>query len=273
MVATPIGNLQDITQRALEVLGKVDLIAAEDTRHSRKLLQHYQITTPMMSLHEHNEDVATHKVVSHLQQGKSMALISDAGTPLISDPGSFLLRNLQQLGIKIVPIPGPCAVISALSVAGMPADRFMFAGFPPVKQNARLEYFQSLVKQSFTLVFYEAPHRIVACLNDLLTVFNGERQVLIARELTKTFETIKMGTLQELNEWIKNDVTQQQGEFVIVVAGASAQEKAPQDETVEQVLKVLLNELPVKQAVHLAAEITGGKRNELYQTALSLKKV
>lgn len=272
IVATPIGNLADITFRAVETLKQVDLIAAEDTRHSGKLLQHYDINTPMLSLHEHNENVKYKKILDMLQEGKSVALISDAGTPLISDPGYRLVREAIQLNIQVVPVPGASAIISALSVSGLPSDHFTFEGFLPAKEAARKHTLESLQNETRTMVFYESPHRILAMLNNLLEVFGEDREVVIARELTKRFETIRGGKLQEMVSWILENLEQQKGEFVVLVAGSNQTEDKTLSEDDLHVLNVLLSELTVKQASHLAGKITGKKKNLLYEQALELGK-
>ncbi|UYZ84117.1 16S rRNA (cytidine(1402)-2'-O)-methyltransferase [Entomomonas sp. E2T0] len=270
IVATPIGNLEDITNRALRILREVDLIAAEDTRHTTKLLQHFAINTALKPCHDHNEREQQNYFVQLLLAGKNIALVSDAGTPLISDPGFHLVREAQQQGIRVVPIPGACAVIAALSAAGLPSDRFSFEGFLPAKSTARKSTLETLKEESRTLIFYEAPHRLLESLQDLVAVFGKDRQAVLARELTKTFETIKNTTLAELAEWVEADSNQQRGECVLLIEGW----KAPVQEDINQetgrVLKVLLAELPVKQAAALTAEITGERKNKLYQYALEI---
>lgn len=268
IVATPIGNIQDISLRAIETLKSVDCIAAEDTRHSLPLLQHYSISTPVFSLHEHNERERAQKLLERLQRGDSVALISDAGTPLISDPGFFLVREARALGIQIVPIPGACAAITALSVAGLPTDRFVFEGFLPVKTKGRVDRLKGLLQESRTMIFYEAPHRILDLLQDMKQVFGETRTVVIARELTKLFETIHSGTLSEILDWATNDANQQRGEFVVLVAGAT---EFVSNATTREVLTLLLENLPLKQAVEVASKITGERKNELYELALQLK--
>ncbi len=272
VVATPIGNLRDMSPRAIEVLKAVNCIAAEDTRHSAPLLQHFLINTPLISLHEHNERERSARLLEQLQQGESIALISDAGTPLISDPGYFLVHEARNLGVKIVPIPGACALIAALSVSGLPTDRFSFEGFLPAKSKHRLAQLESLRHETRTMVFYEAPHRILDCLQDMQTIFGVKRQAVIARELTKMFETIQSAPLGELLRWVEADANQQRGEIVLILQGAEA--KLPEEEdsvSTENILKILLDELPLKQAVDLAAKISGKRKNELYQQALKLK--
>lgn len=271
IVATPIGNLGDISQRALHVLNEVDLIAAEDTRRSGQLLQHFNITTPTTSLHEHNERQVAEQLLSRLQAGEAIALISDAGTPLLSDPGYFLVNQARQAGVSVVPIPGASALLAALSVAGLPTDRFVFEGFLPAKSAARLKRLQQLAQDTRTLVFYEAPHRIVEMLRDLASAFGDERQAVISRELTKTFETIHADTLAGMLAWVLADDNQQKGEFVVLVKGAEPRDEDALDPEVERILMILLEELPVKQAASLAASITGVKKNRLYQLALEKK--
>jgi 16S rRNA (cytidine1402-2'-O)-methyltransferase len=271
VVATPIGNLGDISARALEVLKAVSLIAAEDTRHSRKLLVHYGIGTALQAVHEHNERDVTGRLLQKLSTGADIALISDAGTPLISDPGYYLVRSARQAGIRVVPVPGPSALIAALSVAGLPTDRFVFAGFLPVKQAARRQRLQGLVTEAGTLVFYESSHRIADCLADMAACLGGEREATLARELTKTFETVLTGTLGDLLEQLQADSQQQKGEFVVMVQGAPPRDPAAIDTAAEQMLAVLLSELPLKQAAALAAKITGLSKNVLYEQGLKLK--
>ena len=270
IVATPIGNLQDMTLRAIEVLKTVNCIVAEDTRHSQPLLQHYAIKTPMLALHEHNERERTLKLLERLQQGESIALISDAGTPLISDPGYYLVREARVAGVKVVPLPGACAAIAALSVAGLPTDRFIFEGFLPAKAGARLQRLENLRNESRTLIFYEAPHRILDLLQALLQVMGPDRQVVLARELTKLFETIKSDTLAQLIPWVEADSNQQRGEFVVMVEGLQAATTETEQEAL-RILGILLASLPLKQAVTLASEITGQKKNDIYEIALQLK--
>jgi 16S rRNA (cytidine1402-2'-O)-methyltransferase len=271
IVATPIGNLNDISRRALQVLKAVTLIAAEDTRHSRKLLTHYGIEARLFALHEHNEPFAAEKLLKTLLGGDDVALVSDAGTPLISDPGFYLVRAARQAGIRVVPLPGPSACIAALSVAGLPTDRFVFEGFLPARSAARKQRLSELASEKRTLVFYESSHRICESLADMAENMGSERQATVARELTKTFETIKDGNLAELIDWVQADSNQQKGEFVVVLQGAPAR-SSEIDETVEQVLTVLLAELPLKQAASLAAKITGLPKNRLYEAGLAIKE-
>lgn len=269
VVATPIGNLQDLTPRALEVLRSVALIAAEDTRHSARLLQHFGIDTPTTACHDHNERDKSQRLIERMHAGDDLALISDAGTPLISDPGYHLVRQARESGIKVCPIPGPCALIAALSAAGLPSDRFAFEGFLPAKSHGRRQRIQGLSGETRTWMVYEAPHRLLECLEDMRDILGPERHVVMARELTKTFETIKGAPLGELVEWVRNDSDQQRGECVLVVEGMPA---ADEDEGIgpeaERILDLLLAEVPVKQAAALAAQITGLKKNRLYKIAL-----
>jgi 16S rRNA (cytidine1402-2'-O)-methyltransferase len=268
IVATPIGNLGDITSRAVETLKSVALIAAEDTRHSARLLQHFGIQTRMTSYHDFSDDTRVELLLRTLQDGQSVALISDAGTPLISDPGYRLVSRARQRGLRVVPIPGVCAMTAALSAAGIPSDRFAFEGFPPAKHTARLKLFQLLQQETRTLVFYESPHRILECVDDMAEGFGAERIAVIARELTKTFETIHSDTLGNLQQWMRADENQQRGEFVVLVKGAeTAQDEAiPAD--AKRILQVLLEDLSLKQAASLASRLTGVKKNLLYALAL-----
>jgi 16S rRNA (cytidine1402-2'-O)-methyltransferase len=271
VVATPIGNLADMTQRAVEVLKSVDRIAAEDTRRTGRLLQHYAIQTPMLALHEHNERELAPELVRQIQEGQILALVSDAGTPLISDPGYRLVRLAREAGVPIVPVPGPSALITALSVSGLPTDHFVFEGFLPTKQLARKARLEALRSEPRTLIFYEASHRILDCLKDMLVAFGVERHAVLARELTKQFETIRDGTLQALLRWVSDDPNQQKGEFVILVEGEQAAEAHAVDAEAERVLNVLLEELPIKTAAKLAARITGVNKRALYERALQIK--
>ncbi len=270
IVATPIGNLDDISQRAIEVLRTVDTIAAEDTRHSRKLLNHLGIRGQLQALHEHNEQAVASRLLADVQQGKSLALVSDAGTPLISDPGYRLVEQAHQAAIAVVPIPGSCAAIAALSVAGLPTDQFLFVGFLPAKQQARLNALKAIAAQPASLVIYESCHRIVDCLEDLCTVLGEDRRMTFTRELTKRFETVRQQTLGECRDWVAADADQRKGEIVMVIAGAEASTSS--DAELRSVLEVLLQECPVKQAASIAARLTGHGKNECYQLALSLRK-
>lgn len=272
VVATPIGNLADVSQRALDVLAAVDFIAAEDTRHSGRLLQQYQITTKMLALHDHNERDRAPDVVERLLQGKSAALISDAGTPLVSDPGFHLVRLAREQGIKVVPIPGASAMLAALSVAGLPSDRFVFEGFLPSKGTARKKRLEAMAVESRTLIFYEAPHRLQDTLTDMVDVFGADRYVVLARELTKTFETIKGDAVGNLLSWAKNDPDQQKGEMVLLVKGLDSEVDNTNEQEAQRILKILIKELPLSQASALAAKITGTRKKPLYQFGLSLSQ-
>jgi 16S rRNA (cytidine1402-2'-O)-methyltransferase len=267
VVATPIGNLADVTQRALQVLAEVDLIAAEDTRHTRRLLSHYGIEARLWSSHEHNEAQRVPRILERLTAGESVALVSDAGTPLISDPGYPLVQAARARGVPVVPIPGANAAVCALSAAGLPSDRFLFLGFPPRAAARRMAWLSTLAGEPGTLVFYEAGNRAAATLADLRRALGAERRAVVARELTKRFETFLMGTLEELAERLASDPQQQQGELVLLVEGAQGIPAAAEAEE-ERVLAILVAELPVRQAAALAARITGGKRNRLYRLAL-----
>ncbi len=272
VVATPIGNLEDISARALRVLREVSLIAAEDTRHSSRLLAHFGIQTPLAACHEHNEREEGGRFIGRLQGGEDVALISDAGTPLISDPGYHLVRQARAAGVAVVPVPGACALIAALSAAGLPSDRFIFEGFLPAKAAARCARLEALKEEPRTLIFYEAPHRILESLGDFLDVFGGDRIAVLGRELTKTFETLKGLPLSELHAWVEADSNQQRGECVVLVEGwhAPLDESAVGAEAL-RVLDLLLAEMPLKRAAAIAADITGVRKNLLYQAALERK--
>lgn len=273
VVATPIGNLDDMSVRALKVLHEVTLIAAEDTRHSSRLMQHFGISTPLAACHEHNERDEGSRFITRLLAGDDVALISDAGTPLISDPGYHLVRQARAAGIPVVPVPGACALIAALSAAGLPSDRFIFEGFLPAKAVGRKARLEQVKEEPRTLIFYEAPHRILECLQDMEQVFGADRPALLAREITKTFETLKGLPLGELRAFVEADSNQQRGECVVLVAGWTP----PEDEDVigaeaRRILDLLLEEMPLKRAAALAAEITGVRKNLLYQVALDKQK-
>lgn len=272
VLATPIGNLGDMTARAIEVLRTVDLIAAEDTRHSARLLQHFGINTRMSSYHDFSDDARVDSLLAQIKAGQSIALISDAGTPLISDPGYRLVQRAQEESLRVVPIPGACALVAALSAAGLPSDRFIFEGFPAAKRSGRLKHFAELAQETRTLIFYESPHRILDSIDDMRESFGGDRQAVICRELTKTFESVYSATLDELCAWIREDNNRQRGEFVVLVRGAVQQELEAIGPEVLRILEVLLAELSVKQASALTARITGVKKNQLYERALSLSK-
>jgi 16S rRNA (cytidine1402-2'-O)-methyltransferase len=270
VVATPIGNLDDFSPRAQRTLREVDLIAAEDTRHSNKLLQHYGIDTPVTAFHEHNEREKAPELVGLIGKGKSLALISDAGTPLVSDPGYRLVRAAHAAGLRVVPVPGACAAVAALSASGLPSDRFAFEGFPPVRSAARRAWLEALVREPRTLIFYESPHRVAESLADMVAVFGEQREAVYARELTKQFEIVRHATLGELAPWVAGDKHQQLGEIVVLVHGAVPAEGEAGEEA-GRILRILIKELPVSQAAALAAEITGQKKNALYDLALQLK--
>ncbi|MCP4409208.1 MAG: 16S rRNA (cytidine(1402)-2'-O)-methyltransferase [Gammaproteobacteria bacterium] len=271
VVATPMGNLQDMSHRAVAVLKRVDLIAAEDTRHSAKLLNHYSIATSRISLHEHNEQSQTQRLLKHIKEGKSVALICDAGTPLISDPGYRLVKAARLAGIKVSPIPGACAAIAALSVSGLPTDRFVFEGFLPAKGAARRARLAALAEETRTLMFYESSHRITQSLQDMTACLGSERQAVVAREMTKTFETVKNAPLEMLCRWLNADLHQQRGEFVVLVEGAASPPDESSEINIKKILSVLLKELPLNSAVRLVVEITGEKKNRIYKLALSLQ--
>lgn len=272
VVATPIGHLEDMSPRAIAVLRGVTLIAAEDTRHSAPLLRHFDIATPMLALHEHNERQQSEKLVARLRTGEAIALISDAGTPLLSDPGYHLVRAAHEAGVRVVPVPGACAAIAALSVSGLPTDRFAFEGFLPAKSAARRARLAELQADPRTLIFYEAPHRIAAALDDMAQIFGVEREAVLARELTKIYETVHASPLGALAAWVGADADQQKGEIVVLVRGAEARPWDVLSEEACRVLRLLLAELPLKQAVALAAEISGERRNRLYELAVTLRQ-
>lgn len=269
IVSTPIGNLEDFTIRAERVLREVVHVAAEDTRHSRKLMDHFGISTPMLALHEHNEEQLSPELVDRLLAGQDIALICDAGTPLISDPGFVLVRAARAAGIEVVPIPGASAVLSALSISGLPTDRFVFEGFLPAKRKARRDRLLALKSETRTVVIYESSHRIADCADDLAELYGSERQVLIARELTKMHEQSVLIAASELPHWISEDANRQRGEFVLVIAGQTRQENSIDD--AEAVLRILLAELSPAMASRLAARITGQSRKALYKHALEIK--
>lgn len=268
LVPTPIGNLADITERALTILRQCDAIAAEDTRHSGQLLQHYGIHTPMFALHDHNERQRAAQVIDRLQQGESIALISDAGMPLISDPGYVLVSQCRQLGIPVTALPGACAVVTALAASGLPTDRFAFEGFLPAKPQQRRKRLQVLLLEPRTLIFYESPHRIVEALADVAAVVGSERPCVLARELSKQFETYLTGTVAEVQQQVLADANQQRGEMVLMLGGAVATETDTATTEALATLAILRRELPLKKAAALAAEIHGVRKNALYQLAL-----
>lgn len=266
IVATPIGNREDISLRAINTLKSVDKILAEDTRHSKQLLIPLGITTPISSLHAHNEADKSEQIIQALQQGQSFALISDAGTPLINDPGYPLVKKARLSGIPVIPIPGACALITALSASGAPCDSFTFMGFLPAKLTARREKLASFKKETRTIIFYESTHRIQECLNDIADVLGNDCEMVLAKELTKTFETFVSGSCIEVIEWMNAEQERTKGEFVIILP---AREEEPETDY-RQILSTLLAELPLKQAVKIACKLTGGNKNELYKLALGM---
>lgn len=268
IVATPIGNLQDITQRALNTFEMVDLIAAEDTRHSGILLSHYGIKKPFFALHDHNEQQRAKVLVEKLQQGQHIALISDAGTPLISDPGFHLVRECRQAGIQIIPIPGACAAITALCSSGIASNRFCFEGFLPAKSKGRRDKLSALLDESRTLIFYESTHRILETLADMQTIFGSDRYIVMARELTKTWETIVGLPVAELIEWLKQDANRVKGEIVLIVEGKSVPENEAISSQAVRLLQLLADELPLKKAAGIVADVFSYKKNALYQYGL-----
>lgn len=271
VVATPIGNLGDISARALALLAQVDLVAAEDTRTTGHLLAHHGIAAKLVALHEHNEMRRAADLVAQIKAGKSIALVSDAGTPGISDPGALLVAQAREAGVTVCPIPGPNAAVAAMSAAGLAAPHFLFYGFLPVKAAARRTALESLRELPFALVFYEAPHRVTECVAALAAVLGGGREIVIARELTKLFETIHRCPLDQAGSWLAADANRQRGEFVLIVSAAQAEAAAGLPAEAVRVLQLLLAELPLKQSVALAAAVTGARKNELYARALALR--
>lgn len=271
VVATPIGNLSDITLRALDVLKSVDAIAAEDTRHTSGLLSHFGIAKKLIAVHEHNEHQSAEKLLALLLAGQNIALVTDAGTPAVSDPGAIVVDLVRKAGIKVVPIPGASAVIAALSASGIAQNGFFFYGFLPASGSARRKALEILKAQAVTLVFYEAPHRIIESVVDMAAVLGADRRITIAREITKTFETIYSCELSKAEAWLQADANQQRGEFVLLVEAAAIKDAAEIPEDTVRVLKLLLADLPLKHAVQLTTEITGEKKNVIYELALSLK--
>jgi 16S rRNA (cytidine1402-2'-O)-methyltransferase len=267
LVATPIGNLGDMSARAIETLRSVSLIAAEDTRHSAPLLRHFAIATATTSLHEHNEAERIPQLLARIGAGEDVAIISDAGTPLISDPGYRLVRAAHDAGVRVVPIPGPCAAIAALSVSGLPTDEFVFAGFPPARREARRRFFRERDQEARTQIFYESPHRIVESLQDMAEGFGGGRSAAVARELTKRYETVLEGDLAALAERVAGDPEQQKGEFVVLVHGKPDQTEELSAGAIA-VVRILAEELPPRQAAALASRITGHRKNDLYKFLL-----
>ncbi|WP_147194625.1 16S rRNA (cytidine(1402)-2'-O)-methyltransferase [Pantoea sp. CCBC3-3-1] len=267
IVPTPIGNLGDITQRALTVLSSVDLIAAEDTRHTGLLLQHFAINARLFALHDHNEQQKAETLLAKLRDGQSIALVSDAGTPLINDPGYHLVRLCRDAGINVVPLPGACAAITALSAAGLPSDRFCYEGFLPAKSKGRCDTLRALEQESRTLIFYESTHRLLESLQDMVAVWGEARYVVLAREITKTWESIYGAPVGELLAWVQEDENRRKGEMVLIVEGYHAQEDALPPEAL-RTLALLQKELPLKKAAQLTAEIHDVKKNALYKYAL-----
>ena len=272
VVATPIGNLADITIRAQEVLEMVDIIAAEDTRHTKRLLNHLGIQKPLLAAHDHNEAFAAGTIVEKLQSGMNVALVSDAGTPLIADPGFHVAKEVADAGFDVIPVPGACAVITALCAAALPTDRFIFDGFLPAKTSGRKQYFASVKNEERTLVVYESPHRILESLKDLQNELGEGKEIVVARELTKTFETFLRGTVASILATMEADSNQQRGEFVVMIRGALAKKKLDVPQDAIDLVVLLSEELPMKKAAALAAKHTGFKKNQLYQLALEQKE-
>ncbi len=270
VVATPIGNLADISQRALQVLAEVDAVAAEDTRHSKPLLQHFDIRTPMLSLHEHNEKERVAELLAQLQAGKQLALISDAGTPLLSDPGYILVNAAREQDIVVTAVPGACAITAALSIAGLPTNRFIFEGFLPAKQQARRGALEQIKSHRCTTVLFESAHRIKPLLEDIVTVCQATQQLVVLREMTKIYETCLRGLASEVLQQVDADANQRRGEFVVLLAGQAATSPLANDAELERCLRVLLEAVPVKQAAAMAAKITGCKKNAAYRLALEI---
>jgi 16S rRNA (cytidine1402-2'-O)-methyltransferase len=272
VVATPIGNLADLSPRAREVLLGADLIAAEDTRHTGHLLQAIGVTRPMVSLHEHNEGARVPELLARLEAGETLALVSDAGTPLLSDPGFELVREAAARGIEVRAIPGPSAITAALAVAGLPTDRFCFEGFLPARDGERRSHLARLAAETRTLVFFEAPHRIAAMLRDLVQTFGADRPAIVARELTKLHETVYRGTLAQLVERAQRESHFARGEITVVVQGAARSESSAQPWTLAHLVSLLVQELPPGRAAALAAQLTGARRGDAYALALRLSK-
>ena len=270
IVATPIGNLDDITFRAVQVLKSVDIVLAENTRHSKKLLLHLDISKPIRTFHEHNEREKTKAIIGEIRSGKSIALISDAGTPLISDPGYFLVAQAKKEGLKVVPIPGPTALITALSASGLASDSFTFLGFLPSKQTARVKLLKSLVGRTETSIFYESPKRILATLTDMHRIFGDSREVCLAKELTKVFETIQTGSIPNLIDYLTIDQNHQKGEFVILISATDKINIAEAETQLNSLLPILCAELGASKAAKLAAKITGIDKKQCYKRALDL---
>ena len=270
IVATPIGNLSDISERAIQVLTEVDVIAAEDTRHTRQLLSHFAIRQTLISVHEHNETQQLDHLLTRLADGESIALVSDAGTPLISDPGYVLVKAAREKGISVSPIPGPCALIAALSVSGLPTDHFRFEGFLPHKRSARQVLLQSVSEETVTMVFYESSHRIKETLEDMCTCLGADREAVLGRELTKLYETVLGSTLRQILDAVEADDNQRRGEFVLMVHGADASQRS-EIQDADPLLKLLLSELPMRKASGVAAKYLGLSKNDVYKRAMVLK--
>ena len=270
IVATPIGNLDDITLRAINTLKQVDLIAAEDTRHSGLLLQHLAIKAKLFALHDHNEQEKSQLLIEKLKSGLSIALISDAGTPLINDPGYHLVKACRENNINVVPIPGACAAIAALSASGLPSDKFIYEGFLPAKTKARQDYLTTLLDEPRTMIFYESTHRLLDTLQDMQTIWGSDKQIVLAKELTKTWETIVNFSIIDLINWLQEDSNRQKGEFVLIVEGNNKTDDAIDTKAINT-LKLLLKELPLKKAAAITAEIYGLKKNQLYQLGLTFE--
>lgn len=271
VIATPIGNIGDISLRALHILGMADLVACEDTRTSKMLLSSYGLSSELVSAHKHNEREAAGYLVERLKRGERIALVSDAGTPAVSDPGARIVDEIRKAGLNVVPVPGPSAAITALSASGLLDERFMFIGFLPTKNTQRKEILKELVETHATLIFYEAPHRIEETLNAFTEVFEPTRRIVIARELTKWFEEIHRCTIADVVDWLKSDINHKKGEFVVLVEGAPASSENQNTES-QRVLSILMEELPVSVAASIASRITGDKKNRLYELALQMKK-
>ena len=274
VVATPIGNLGDLSARAREILAKADVIAAEDTRHTARLLTHFGIKRPLLACHDFNERERSEQIVERLQRGECIALVSDAGTPLISDPGYHLVNAVREADLKVVPVPGPCAMVAALSVSGLPSDRFFFEGFLPAKGSGRRKRIAELADFPHTWIVYESPHRIQDFLADMVTELGGERRVVLARELTKTFETVLCASAGELQQILIDDENQRRGEFVVLIQGAEKTDIAEDgiSEEALRTLSILIEELPMKQASQIAAKLTGLKPKLLYNAGLAMKE-
>ncbi|GAA5106447.1 16S rRNA (cytidine(1402)-2'-O)-methyltransferase [Orbus sasakiae] len=271
IVATPIGNLGDITLRAIDTLKHVDLVAAEDTRHSGLLLQHLGIQAKLYPLHDHNEQQKAQQLIDRLKSGISIALISDAGTPLINDPGYHLVKACHEQSIRVVPIPGACAAITALCVSGLPTDRFCYEGFLPAKSKARIDYLNQLMEETRTLVFYESTHRIIDSLQDMLQVFGTQRSLVLAKELTKSWETVIQKPIDQVINWLQEDDNRQKGEFVLIVEGYHKNTADDIDPNAIKLLNRLQQELPLKKAAAIVADMYGLKKNQLYQRGLDSK--